>query len=83
MDNYHPFSLLNTIKREELKLKEKICGIYCIENIIDNKKYIGLSVDVYGRKGKHFSLLKNNKHINDHLQSSYNLYGKDSFKTDL
>lgn len=61
-------------------MKEKICGIYCIENIIDNKKYIGLSIDIYRRRNIHFRLLKNNKHINDHLQNSYNLYGKDSFK---
>lgn len=29
--------------------KEKICGIYRIENLINHKSYIGQSVDIYKR----------------------------------
>lgn len=54
-------------------------GIYCIECIIDKKKYIGSSINVYKRRNRHFSELKNNKHKNIKLQRSYNKYGKDAF----
>jgi group I intron endonuclease len=54
-------------------------GIYCIVNLIDNKKYIGKSKSVNSRKSYHFSTLKNNKHINKHFQNAWNKYGKDNF----
>lgn len=47
-------------------------GIYSI--LINNKRYIGSSVDVNKRTKYHLSRLKNNKHYNKHLQSAYNLY---------
>lgn len=54
-------------------------GIYCIENTINGKKYIGSSIHVYKRRNRHFSQLKNNKHKNTKLQMSYNKHGKDVF----
>ena len=50
--------------------KEKICGIYCIENIINHKKYIGQSQNVFRRMYNHKNLLRNNKHHNSYLQNS-------------
>lgn len=61
-------------------MKEKICGIYCIENIINCKKYIGSSTDVYARWRQHKSHLLNNIHRNCHLQSSCDKYGYDNLK---
>jgi hypothetical protein len=60
-------------------MKEKICGIYCIENTVDNKKYIGQSIDIKRRFRSHKSNLRNNKHSNTHLQGAWNLYQEDSF----
>lgn len=58
---------------------DKVCGIYCIENIINHKKYIGQSVDIYKRWSNHKNELKNDKHHNCHLQSSWNYYGESCF----
>ena len=44
--------------------KEKICGIYCIENLINRKKYIGQSIDIYNRWYHHKHELNNNSHYN-------------------
>ena len=60
-------------------MKEKICGIYCIESLMDNKKYIGQSVDIEQRFRSHKSSLRNNKHSNTHLQSAWNLYKENNF----
>lgn len=59
---------------------DNICGIYCIENLVNHKKYIGQSVDIKARFRKHKSYLRNNRHNNVHLQSSWNLYGEDNFR---
>jgi group I intron endonuclease len=54
-------------------------GIYKIENIINNKVYIGQSVNVSSRKSQHWYALKNNKHGNTHLQNAWNKYGEENF----
>jgi group I intron endonuclease len=55
------------------------CGIYKITNIVNNKCYVGSSINIKNRIYKHFWLLSNNKHYNLHLQKSYNKYGKSNF----
>jgi len=59
------------------------CGIYKIMNLIDKKIYIGSSVNLLKRESKHFWMLKNNIHDNNHLQNSYNKIGGENFKFEL
>lgn len=61
-------------------MKKNLCGIYCIENALNNRKYIGLSRDIYRRWLEHLSELRRGQHVNKHLQNAWNLYGEDAFK---
>jgi hypothetical protein len=61
-------------------MKEKISGIYCIECIVDNKKYIGRSNDIFGRFSVHKKFLRRGSHWNSYLQYSFNKHGEDNFK---
>ena len=58
-------------------------GIYCIKNIINNKCYIGSSVNIRRRFYEHKHKLKFNKHQSTYLQRSYNKYGKEAFKFEI
>ena len=60
--------------------RTKISGIYCIENITNNKKYIGQSVNIYDRWYKHKHSLRQGNHDNDFLQKSWNRHGEECFK---
>jgi len=63
--------------------KEKICGIYKIENLINGKVYIGLSQHIYQRWQLHKNDLNGNRHDNQYLQNAWNKYGKDNFKFEI
>jgi group I intron endonuclease len=56
------------------------CGIYKIVNLLDEKVYIGSSINIGSREYKHFWMLKKNIHDNSHLQNSYNKNGESHFK---
>jgi group I intron endonuclease len=65
---------------EKLKLK----GVYKIENLVNNKKYIGsASVTLLKRMWHHQAMLRINKHKNPYLQSSFNKYGEDNFSFEI
>jgi hypothetical protein len=54
-------------------------GIYKIINLKNNKVYIGQSEKLNNREWNHFYWLNRGEHHNEHLQKSYNKYGKDNF----
>lgn len=59
---------------------KKKCGIYCIENTVNNKKYIGQSVNIYYRWREHRYDLRHNIHFNIHLQNAWNSYKEENFR---
>lgn len=61
----------------------KIIGVYKITNIVNNKVYIGSSINMKKRSNEHFCMLKNGNHHSSKLQKAYNKYGKQSFIFEL
>jgi len=59
---------------------DKISGIYCIKNIVDGKKYIGYSKDIFSRWKDHKYDLRKNSHKNKYLQNAWNKYGENNFE---
>lgn len=53
--------------------------IYKIQNNINNKVYIGQTINFKRRIKRHFCELRNNKHHNYKLQSDFNIYGEKNF----
>lgn len=54
-------------------------GVYQIRNIANGKLYIGSSLNLKKRGRAHFVDLKANRHVNTHLQNSFNKYGINNF----
>ena len=67
---------MNTVS----KLLNGKCGIYQIINLVNGKRYIGSSKDLYYRLSKHIQDLNRDSHVNNYLQNSWSKYGKDSFE---
>lgn len=62
---------------------KKISGIYSITNLVNNKKYIGQSINIHDRWTRHKYQLNTNSHDNIVLQRAWNKYGKNSFKFEI
>lgn len=60
-----------------------VSGIYSIRNKINDKLYIGSSIDILKRFGRHRFCLRKGIHDNIHLQSSWKKYGEDSFDFEI
>lgn len=54
-------------------------GIYKIINVVNNKFYVGSTVNLRKRKSRHFSELRTGKHKNRHLLAAWNKYGEQAF----
>jgi hypothetical protein len=69
IDKFHDFSYsgINIIKQKYKKIK----GIYLWVNNVNNKSYVGKSVNLYQRLSKYFSskYIKNNSKKNSHMRS--------------
>lgn len=62
------------------RTKLKFSGIYCIINLVNQKRYIGSSKNISQRLWCHRANLRHNKHENKHLQNAWNKYGEDMFQ---
>lgn len=58
-------------------------GIYKIVNLADGKIYVGSAYIIIKRWRDHERLLELNTHANKHLQSAWNMFGKDCFKFEV
>ena len=63
---------------ENKDLKNR-AGVYQIRNLVNGKIYVGSSINLRQRKCAHMTKLARGAHINKHLQSAYNIYGKENF----
>jgi len=64
-------------------MNDRVCGIYQIRNRINNKLYIGSSVDIRRRWFYHTRDLLKGKHASLHLQRSWDIYGKNNFAFEI
>lgn len=53
--------------------------IYKIENLVNHKKYIGLTNNIARRRARHFTDLRRKVHDNSFLQKEFNIYGEENF----
>lgn len=58
-------------------------AIYKIINLINNKVYIGSSINLEIRLKNHKAKLRNNHHSNQYLQRSWDKYGENNFKFEI
>ena len=56
-----------------------IKGIYTITNVLDNKYYVGSSLNIVNRLKVHKQQLKRNTPSNNYLQAAWNKYGEQNF----
>lgn len=62
----------------------KVSGIYAIINTLNNKVYVGKSINIKYRWWQHKNDIKNNsKNCNRYLKASVNKYGIENFKIDI
>ena len=63
--------------------REKICGIYKIENLVNGKVYIGQSVDIYARWVDHKKESQPKGKLNYPLYRAFRKYGVEHFSFEI
>jgi group I intron endonuclease len=58
-------------------------GIYVIRNLVNGKRYIGSSVDIFARWRQHRHALKRGTHHSSHLQNAWRKYGSEAFRFEV
>lgn len=58
-------------------------GVYRIVNVVTGKVYIGSAERLYTRAHCHFSMLRNAKHFNAHLQAAWAVDGAAAFRFEV
>ena len=58
-------------------------GVYVIQNLVNDKKYIGSSSNAKNRMKIHLNELRKGIHNNTHLQRAWNKYGEKAFKFNI
>lgn len=58
-------------------------GVYTIENLIDNKLYVGYAVNFNERWNDHIKKLRIGKHKNRHLRGAWKIYGENAFRFEI
>lgn len=64
---------------ETFDRRNKMIGIYKIENTLNGNIYIGQSIHVEGRWRQHLHLLNKGSHFNKYIQKDFDAYGKSVF----
>lgn len=67
----------------ELDLIVETAGVYCIKNKLDNKRYIGSSMNLRRRLKAHMYALIANRHHSSYLQRAWNKYGQQNFLVEI
>lgn len=67
----------------DIKGHDRKMGIYKITNLMNNRIYIGSSVDLIKRINDHKTKLNNNIHTNKGFQNDWNKYGEDNFSFEI
>ena len=63
---------------------DKQCGIYVIQNLINDKYYVGQAQDIVARwKCEKWALNQEKPAWNKHLQRAWKKYGEDNFKFEV
>ena len=57
-------------------------GIYVIRNKRNGNVYVGKTNNFRKRRNQHFTLLRNKRHFNKHMQRAFHLYGENAFEFD-
>jgi group I intron endonuclease len=65
--------------KEEYKQNHRAMGVYQIRNLVNEKVFIGVSLDMQGVLNRHQFSLKMGNHRNKKLQEEWNEYGSENF----